>query len=362
MRAAASCALLLLLAWVGFAGAAASAPAATPPVARTLQVGIQVAPPFVLAEGDHYRGLAVELWEEAARANGWRFRYRAYDLPGLLAAVERGEVDVGVGAITTTAQREQRLDFSHPITSSGLAIAVRSDWAAGWTAVLRALFSLAFLKIVGVLALVLCAVGLAIWLLERRHNPDQFGGPPASGVFSGMWWAMVTMTTVGYGDLAPRTWAGRLLGGVWMLAALVIVSFFTAAITSALMLGQLTSRITEPGDLAGLRIGSVASSTSAAWLEAEHLDRIEAASLRGALRKLADGKLDVVVYDAPLLRWTLRQDIAGRLRVLPITLERQDYAFALPQGSPLREPLDRALLRRIMAPDWKSRTAQYLGD
>jgi hypothetical protein len=39
---------------------------------------------------------------------------------------------------------------------------------------------------------------------------------------------MVTMTTVGYGDTAPKTVPGRILGLVWMLAALVFVSLFTA--------------------------------------------------------------------------------------------------------------------------------------
>lgn len=352
------CALLLAVTTAVFLPAMAREDA--PPPAE-LVVGVKRAPPFVIASASGYEGLAADLWEEAARENGWRYRYREYDLAGLLDAVARGEVDVAIGAITTTAAREARMDFSHPITSSGLAIAVRSEWAAGWFAVVRAVFSLGFLKVIGALCLVLVVVGWLAWLLEHRRNPEQFGGTRANGVFSGVWWAMVTMTTVGYGDLAPRTVGGRLLGLAWMLTALVIVSFFTAAITSTLTVGQLSSRIETAGDLRGMHIGSVADSTSTGWLESQHLSFTESANLPDALARLADGRLDVVVYDAPLLQWTIRQRFAGQLRVLPIVLERQDYAFALPPGSALREPVNASLLRRITAPDWRERVAGYLG-
>jgi ABC-type amino acid transport substrate-binding protein len=69
-----------------------------------------------------------------------------------------------------------------------------------------------------------------------------------------------------------------------------------------------------------------------------------------------------VVYDAPLLKWQIQQHYQGRLQVLPFTLERQDYAFALPTDSPLREPINTSLLRRINAPDWKTLLDKYMGD
>ncbi len=336
---------------------------ATPSSSRPLVVGVKVAPPFVIDDGNHhYHGLAVDLWQEAAADHGWTYRYEPYDLEGLLDAVSSGKVDVGLGAITATAAREQRMDFSHILTSSGLGIAVRDEQRAGWLAVAQALISPAFLKVIGTLSLLLLAIGFAMWLLERRHNPDQFGDGRARGIFAGFWWAMVTMTTVGYGDVAPRTVPGRLIGMVWMLAALMVVSFFTASITSALTVGQLSTRVRNADDLGSLRIASVPDSTSAAWLKRQQLAFVGADSVDDALGLLAAGQADAVVYDAPLLRYDIKRHYVGRLQVLPLVLARQDYAFALPRSSPLRRDINTALLQRINRGDWHDRLRHYFGD
>lgn len=328
---------------------------------QPLLVGVKVAPPFVIEDHGHYSGLAIDLWQEIAADHGWKYVYRPYDLDGLLQAVSDSKVDVALGAITATAAREQRMDFAHPITSSGLAVAVRGGQTAGWLAVARALVSPAFLKVIGSLTLLLLVVGFLVWLLEHKRNPEQFGGSRRQGIFSGFWWAMVTMTTVGYGDTAPRTVGGRIIGLVWMLAALLIVSFFTAAITSALTVGQLSERIRSAADLGGMRIASVPDSTSANWLDREQFDYAKARDVDAALAELAAGRVDAVVYDEPLLRWNIRRHFRGQLKVLPLLLERQDYAFALPTGSRLREPIDTSLLQRINAPDWPQRLDKAFG-
>lgn len=341
---------------------AATAPALAAVLHQPLIVGIKVAPPFVIEDHGHYRGLAIDLWQEIATEHGWTYQYRAYDLDGLLDAVSKDQVDVGLGAITATAAREQRMDFSHLLTSSGLAIAVRNEQTAGWLAVVRALVSPAFLKVIGGLSFLLLAIGVLMWWFERRHNPDQFGGSHAQGIFSGFWWAMVTMTTVGYGDVAPRTVPGRLVGLVWMLTALIVVSFFTASITSALTVGQLSQRVRNADDLGSMRVTSLAGGTSASWLRSRHFDFQSAASLDDALARLANGQTDAVVYDAPLMRYEIKQHYPNKLTVLPLVLARQDYAFALPTNSPLREAIDTSLLRRINAADWSQRLSAYFGE
>jgi voltage-gated potassium channel len=51
-----------------------------------------------------------------------------------------------------------------------------------------------------------------IYFLERHAQPDAFGSIPAAS-----WWALATLTTVGYGDVVPVTAMGKVLGGVVML-------------------------------------------------------------------------------------------------------------------------------------------------
>ena len=56
---------------------------------------------------------------------------------------------------------------------------------------------------------------------------------------SGLWWALVTMTTVGYGDMVPGTLAGRLLATIVMLSGVALVSVFTAALSSRVITNRL---------------------------------------------------------------------------------------------------------------------------
>jgi voltage-gated potassium channel len=78
-------------------------------------------------------------------------------------------------------------------------------------------------------ALVLVAGGLLMYALERGTNP-QFRGP-----VDGLWWAMVTLTTVGYGDAYPVTGPGRLVAGLVMLVGVGLVGTFTAKIAAVLV-------------------------------------------------------------------------------------------------------------------------------
>lgn len=108
-----------------------------------------------------------------------------------------------------------------------------------------------------------------------------------------------------------------------------------------------------------MNIASVTGSTSASWLKNRKLKYTQESTLNLALKQLADGKVDAVVYDAPLLRWTINQEFSGKLQVLPITLVRQDYVFALPDESKIRELINASLLQRINSPDWPDRVATY---
>jgi polar amino acid transport system substrate-binding protein len=56
-----------------------------------------------------------------------------------------------------------------------------------------------------------------------------------------------------------------------------------------------------------------------------------------------------------------RQRFPRRIRVLPHTFVRQDYAIAVPQGCPLREILDRALESKIRSPRWREIVCHDLG-
>ena len=326
-----------------------------------LTVGTKAAPPFVVEnEAGEFTGISIQLWEAVAERLGVEFSYAPSDLSGLLTGLGDGTLDLSVAALTVTAPRESNIDFSYPFYSTGLAIAVPSTGSAVWATISR-FFSWPFFTALAALTVVLLGVGVAIWFFERRANADEFGGTTAQGLGSGFWWAAVTMTTVGYGDKAPKTLGGKLIGLVWMFAAIIIISSFTAAIATSLTVDRLASGINGVQDLGSARVVTVEGSAAADSLRDRGIAFSTRAELEEGLAELADERVDAVVYDAPLLNFRVLNEYAGTLEVLPSVFDRQDYAFALPQGSDLREPINRAILEYLASDEWRDTLTEYLG-
>ncbi len=72
-------------------------------------------------------------------------------------------------------------------------------------------------------------LAMGIYLFEHQAQPEVF-----RSVFDGVWWAVCTLTTVGYGDAYPITFAGRLFTVVILLTGLGVIAVPTGLLTSAL--------------------------------------------------------------------------------------------------------------------------------
>ena len=330
---------------------------------KKLLVGTKEAPPFSFKDqAGQWQGISIELWRTIAEENNWPFELLEYDLPGLLQAVEKGEIDVALAALTVTAEREKKFDFSHAFYTTGLGIAVRPGNESSWLAVFNRFFSLDFMKITGALSLLLLTFGFLVWFFEHRKNTDQFGGSTLQGIGSGFWWSAVTMTTVGYGDKSPQTFGGRLVGLVWMFTAIIVISSFTASITSTLTVSKITNHIKGPSDLVQVKVGSMDNSTSSAYLDDNHIVYRHYLSPLAALHGLVAGEIDAVVYDAPILRYYANNEMKFKVAVLNIIFEKQLYGIGLPAGSNLREELNHSLLSFTRQLGWQDILFKYLGN
>ena len=78
------------------------------------------------------------------------------------------------------------------------------------------------LAVLGTISLISLLVGNLIYLIE----PETF-----RNAFEGLWWSLVTMSTVGYGDLVPHTVIGKVLGGFLILTGILMFAMVTAVIS-----------------------------------------------------------------------------------------------------------------------------------
>jgi ABC-type amino acid transport substrate-binding protein len=253
------------------------------------------------------------------------------------------------------------IDFTQPISLSGTGVAVAlGSRNTTLASILRPRFWRLVALFAGLLVVMLFA-GILIWLLERKQNPEHFSEKLSEGIGAGFWWSAVTLATVGYGDKVPKSLAGRALAVVWMFTGIVMISLFTASVTALLTTEQLETTIQRADDLRRVRIGAVSGSSGAEYLERKHIFFRAYPNLNAAVDGLLQNELDAVVSNAPGLRYLIRQKYDGVLGLLPFTLDQTFIAIALPQESPFREPLNRALLRYMSEDEWRAVLFRYLG-
>ncbi|HUC10719.1 MAG TPA: cyclic nucleotide-gated ion channel [Stellaceae bacterium] len=85
----------------------------------------------------------------------------------------------------------------------------------------------ALLSVLLAFGIVLLAAASLAYLLERNAQPEVFGSIPQA-----LWWAIVTLTTTGYGDVVPMTPAGRILAGVVMVSGILVFALWAGILAS----------------------------------------------------------------------------------------------------------------------------------
>jgi voltage-gated potassium channel len=88
-----------------------------------------------------------------------------------------------------------------------------------------------------ILCLTLTVSGALAYMIEGEEQPAVFNSIPAA-----MWWAIETLTTVGYGDMVPATAAGKLLGGLVSIVGIGTLALFSGVITVGFLEQLKTSR------------------------------------------------------------------------------------------------------------------------
>jgi len=330
-----------------------------------LRVAVYDVPPYGTVGSDGaLSGLSVDLWRRVAEELEWEYRLTPVSqMETILSGLEQGRFDAAIGAITITPEREARIDFSYPTHRSGVAVALPKE-----TGPLAAIVSYVTVAadlgalIVGILALLLL-LGVVIWLIER---PGRSGKPPPEDsvvtLRDGLYWAVVTMTTVGYGDKTPKTPLGRLVAVVWMLSSVALVSLLSASLVSRLTAERVeNSSIRAESDLTGKKLAAVAQSSGAEYLDELHLKYEKYDNLVEALSSLANGQSNAVVNSVGALQYLVAARFAQVIRVPRVLLAPAFMAIALPDNSPLKKPIDRALIKITASPEWKSVEELYFG-
>ncbi|HWJ60046.1 MAG TPA: ion transporter [Sphingomicrobium sp.] len=116
-----------------------------------------------------------------------------------------------------------------------LRLAKLGRTSKAWVLIREAVYSKRreFTLIMGMVLFMILAAGSLMYWAEGDAQPDKFGSIPRA-----MWWAIITLTTVGYGDVYPITPLGRIFAGLIAIAGVMLIALptglFAASFTDAM--------------------------------------------------------------------------------------------------------------------------------
>jgi len=227
--------------------------------------------PFAFTQNGKLAGFSLDLWEAVAREAGLQFEIQNVEtVPQMLDALKTKQADVAIAAISITSERHASMDFSQPYYDSGLQILVATNVAGSGS--LGANLSHQFLnwntaKVLGLVLLAMFVISHLVWLFERRRNAEMYPERYGPGVWESFWWTISMLGTGGCEAKGPMGVPARLVAILWMVVSIVLIAYFTAAVTTEMTVKTLAGDIAGPGDLPGLKVGTVAASTAETWLQ-----------------------------------------------------------------------------------------------
>ena len=321
---------------------------------RNLIVGVLHDPPYIIKENNgQWSGVNVDIWKAVAQDMKVAYEFREMTFEAILEALEKKQIDVSIETFFVLAERERKIDYSTFLGYAKLGLAtlpekIQHPW---WTAV-AIVFSWGTLKILTLLILCLCMMGLILWFIERKNNPDHFGGEKIAGIGSGIYWVGSTLASGVCFGVALKSFTARIFGLIWMFLCAIALSAMIASLTNAISENRAKVDIVTDEQLQHMYLGGVkgsAETIALAKLGSKYkLYNEEEEALSGVLK----GEIDGYLYDAITLHYYKDNNYKDKITVYQTNFKRFFFAFGLPKNSPLLKKINIALLSLMEKPDW----------
>ena len=332
------------------------------PPNRVLRVATVAVDPLIIWEGDNPSGVMIDMWDLIAGQLGVETQYvRIPSLDDLRESVIDGKADLALGPMQVTSDHEKQLDLSHPILHSGLRIAVRQGQQSGFLSALTSLLSWELLALIGFAVALAVVTGHLLWWFERGNNDHSFPSQYPRGVWEAVWWITSMVVTGGCDDKHVDTLLGRLLAFIWMIGGITLIAALTSVLTATMTADRVSGVIHSPRDLAGHTVGCIDQSVAIRSVKDRGGIPQKYNTTREALEGLQLGMVEAVVADSELLMFLLKESATNDMRLVGPVFDAFDYGIGMPQDSPLREPINAAILAMREDGSFERLRAGWLG-
>lgn len=299
-----------------------------------------------------WTGPAIELWQKVAKETGFRYELKECTWDEMNSQMGAGLIDIGATGIQITALQDETIDFTVPFDAGGYSLVTHSHGVTLPRAVLERVMTYEVLIWLGFMLIATAIAGSIIRVVERLEHSSQF--TERGSFVNSLWWAVSTLSTVGYGDFVPRTALGKFVGTVWIFVSIVLVAIFSATIVATLTVGQLTPYFKSIKDMKANLVGII-DRPSSRFVAAKlgvlpHIFATPEAAFTALDRREIDGFLHPTNELRSLLR--IRDD--PNLCLLPTEAVRGFVALGISEKLDLAtvRQLNTAIIKMIESPEW----------
>jgi polar amino acid transport system substrate-binding protein len=310
---------------------------------EVVRVGAKLFEPSVIKEGPVYSGFEYELMQHVAQHLNWEVEYTpVVGVSNALAMVDEG-VDIAIGGISKTVERNNKYGFSESVVPAGLVVLMpREDQSSVWRATQDFVEKGAWIWVLLMLTWILLA-GHIIWISEWGSQEIR-NTYSKDGIGQAIWLAFATGTTIGYGDVTPKTTLGRTTAFVVWLSFTIFVGFALAEINSSLVVQKLDSAQLKLGELQGKTIATIKNSTSVQAIQNLEGVGLELETIEDAYKLLEAKQVHAIIYDAPVLKHFVANQGQEKFSVVSPPFALQDYAWVFAPGDSRISQVNAALL------------------
>lgn len=299
--------------------------------------------PFVSKVDGTFQGFSIDVWEQLAAKNSRSFAYQYYPTPeDGIKAIQNGEADVLIGDVSIVSDLFGNVEFSQPYFRAGLQIMIVEGRPYTISRMLEDLNAWGHLRPFWFFLGAIAVFTILVALFERKHNPD-FPKKWADSLAEALYYVVsLSLGKSGYKGFGG--WFGRLVMIVWTVVGVFVVIIITSRVTAAMTTESLNSNIKGPQSLPGKTVGAVTGTRAIEYLKDNNITYNEYPTLEVAVEKLLKGDVSALVGPAPILQTYDKDHPSQPITEVGRIFEHYNYGFAMPFGSPLRVPLNKALL------------------
>lgn len=325
----------------------------------TLIVGYTPAPPFLIKSNQKIEGVNIWLWERIAKDLNLSFVLKEMEFEDLMTGLKNGTIDISINPLTLTPERATYMHFTSPFYVSNSAAVVLQSRQNQFTSFFKKFFSWEFITGVAALTVLVGIFGMLTWLFERKNNPEFRKN--IKGLWDGLWWSAVTMTTIGYGDKTPKSRGGKIVALIWMFIALLFISGLTASIASTILSTSSSSRFATLDDIRSKNVGSISNTGSLNYLRSRYFRKLKSfGNINEGLNALSRKEIEVFIYDDPILTYRLKERKEDQIIKLPLKFNSQLYGFGVSlRHQEIVPKLSERILYYTSTLEWPIRLQEY---